>query len=262
MLSKRKTAIAIGATCLLLSSNSSYAATVKKYEVKVFADSGKVINKDRHIKNSILDLLGSSDKDEDFKVMFLDNNDEILNSQNFSVRIRKSENDKNTELQYKKRYEIINEDIQGAIKRAVDEGFSDADFEVEYGVNKKTLSVTKETSFISNISGDTSLPKLKATYEYAKKFLPLEFSNSFSYIKVPKAIGPVKFERHEGLIDDYKIKIENWEINDKNIVEISTKVTSLDEAKSVQDSIIEKLKALEIYEPTEQLKTKMIFESY
>lgn len=262
MFSKQKIVASLTILSILSPTYIISAATVEKYEVKVFADSKKVINSDRHIKNSILSSLGSSDKDEDFKVMFIDNIDETLNLHNTSVRIRKSENDENTEIQYKKRYTIVNNDIQSAINEAIADGFSSAEFEVEYGVNSKTLSVVKENDFDSKLSGDTELPSLSKSYSYAKQFLPIEFSTSFSYISIPKSVGPIKFERHEGLIENNKVKIENWEIKDKNIVELSTKVDSLEQAKIVQDSIIKKLTSLGIYEPTEQLKTKIIFDNY
>lgn len=262
MFSKQKIVASLTAIIILSPTYFMSAATVEKYEVKIFADAEKVINSDRHIKNSILSSMGSSDKDEDFKVMFIDDIDETLNLHNTSVRIRKSENDKKTEIQYKKRYAIINNDIQSAIDRAIADGFSSAEFEVEYGVSSKTLSVVKEYNFDSKLSGNTELPSLTKSYSYAKQFLPTEFSTAYSYIRIPKSVGPVKFERHEGSIENNKVKIENWEIKDMNIVELSTKVDSLEQAKIVQDSIIKKLTALGIYEPTEQLKTKIIFDNY
>lgn len=262
MFSKQKIVASLTAIIILSPTYFMSAATVEKYEVKIFADAEKVINSDRHIKNSILSSMGSSDKDEDFKVMFIDDIDETLNLHNTSVRIRKSENDKKTEIQYKKRYAIINNDIQSAIDRAIADGFSSAEFEVEYGVSSKTLSVVKEYNFDSKLSGNTELPSLTKSYSYAKQFLPTEFSTAYSYIRIPKSVGPVKFERHEGSIENNKVKIENWEIKDMNIVELSTKVDSLEQAKIVQDSIIKKLTELGIYESTEQLKTKIIFDNY
>ena len=43
-----------------------------QYEVKVYADSHKIVKDNRHIKHSVLEDLGSEDKDEDFQVQYLD----------------------------------------------------------------------------------------------------------------------------------------------------------------------------------------------
>ena len=44
------------------------------------------------------------------------------------------------------------------------------------------------------------------------------------------------------------MKIENWDIKDQNVVEISSKVTNEAEAKKVQSAIIKRLDQLEIHE--------------
>ena len=63
-----------------------------QYEVKVYADSHKVKD-NRHIKHSVLEALGSSDKDEDFNVQYLDDSNRTNYQNNVTYRLRKSEDD-------------------------------------------------------------------------------------------------------------------------------------------------------------------------
>ena len=77
----------------------------------------------------------------------------------------------------------------------------------------------------------------------------------------PSLIGPVHFERHKGNIDG-KVKIENWDIKNQNIVEISAKVNNEEDAKRVQSAIVKKLDQLGIHEKKDQLKTNLIFDNY
>ena len=73
-----------------------------QYEVKVYADSHKIVKDNRHIKHSVLEDLGSEDKDEDFQVQYLDDANRTNYQNNVTYRIRKSEDDSKHKLQYKK----------------------------------------------------------------------------------------------------------------------------------------------------------------
>ena len=65
--------------------------------MKVYADSHS--GKDnRHIKHSVLEALGSSDKDEDFNVQYLDDSNRTNYQNNVTYRLRKSEDDNDHEL--------------------------------------------------------------------------------------------------------------------------------------------------------------------
>lgn len=115
-----------------------------QYEVKVYADSHKIVKDNRHIKHSVLEDLGSEDKDEDFQVQYLDDANRTNYQNNVTYRIRKSEDDSKHKLQYKKRYAISNHDVSSAIQQAKADGYNGDEYEVEYGEGKETLSVTKE----------------------------------------------------------------------------------------------------------------------
>ena len=105
--------------------------------MKVYADSHKVVKDNRHIKHSVLEALGSSDKDEDFNVQYLDDSNRTNYQNNVTYRLRKSEDDNDHELQYKNaiRFLIM---MSRAIQQAKSEGYNGDEYEVEFGENKET----------------------------------------------------------------------------------------------------------------------------
>lgn len=230
--------------------------TIKQYEVKVYA-SQDALSKKGNVKSSILKAFNAPDKDEDFLVQFIDH-DKKHYREKMTYRIRKSENDDTYELQFKKRYPITTS-IEAAVAAAAADGFKDADYEIEYSINKQTLSVT----YAAEADADEHLlPDLKTSHEHLKENVHAAFKKHLDMITTPEIVGPITFERHKGKLGGYKIKIEKWDIKDAHIVELSSKVPTEKEAQNVQELLIEKLKALNVYEEKDQLKTDLIFEQY
>lgn len=253
-------------TAILLGSGVTHNAQAEtnqpdQYEVKVYADSHKIVRDNRHIKHSVLEDLGSEDKDEDFQVQYLDDANRTNYQNNVSYRIRKSEDDSKHKLQYKKRFAISNHDVSSSIQQAKADGYNGDGYEVEYGEGKETLSVTKEAKEKLG-SGSLAMPNAQDSLKILKTHAEQPYSDALDKIKQPHLIGPVHFERHKGNIDGNEVKIENWDIKDQNVVEISSKVTNEAEAKKVQSAIIKRLDQLGIHEKKDQLKTNLIFENY
>ncbi|MCG3400453.1 hypothetical protein [Staphylococcus massiliensis] len=232
-----------------------------QYEVKVYADADKIVKDNRHIDHDVLHDLGSEDKDEDFNVQYIDDGARSNFNKKTTFRVRKSENDDETKLQYKKRYPITDGNVDAAIQKAQADGYDAEEYEVEYGEGKQTLSVSNKSKVTLDNEG-TTLPGATKSLDLLKAEAAAPFSTLLNQIKSPEVIGPVHFERHEGSIDGHDIRIENWNIQDDNVVEVSAKVSSESEAKAVQQAIIKKLDALNIHETNDQLKTNMIFENY
>lgn len=252
-----KGSIAIG-TLLLLMPHAQSEAAADKYEVKVYANADKIVKDNRHVDHGILDQLGSEDKDEDFNVQYIDDSNRTNYNNKETFRVRKSEDEDSTELQYKKRYPITNGDADAAIAQAKKDGFNTDDYEVEYGENGQTLSASNE----SETNNGSSLPNAEQSLSALKSSAKAPFDALLNKISSPQKIGPVHFERHKGNIDGNKVKIENWGIGNQNVVEVSAKVSSEAEAKTVQQAIIKKLDSMGIHETKDQLKTDMIFNNY
>ncbi|MGN5883516.1 MULTISPECIES: hypothetical protein [Staphylococcus] len=251
-----KSSCAIGAMFMLLPSGQSHAQ-VDQYEVKVYAKADKIVKDNRHIQHDILEQLGSEDKDEDFSVQYIDDAKRTNYGQNITYRVRKSEEDTETKLQYKKRYPIMNGDVESAVSKAKQDGFQTDEYEVEYGEGKQTLSASNE----AKVSLGSQLPDVSKSLEVLQANAKSPFKSLLQFSN-PSLIGPVHFERHKGNIGGNEVKIENWDIGSNNVVEISSKVSSESEAKSVQQSIIHKLDTMGIHETNDQLKTDMIFLNY
>ena len=121
--------------------------------------------------------------------------------------------------------------MSSAIQQAKADGYNGDEYEVEYGEGKETLSVTKEAKEKLG-SGSLAMPNAQDSLKVLKTHAEQPYSDVLDKIKQPHLIGPVHFERHKGHIDGNEVKIENWDIKDQNVVEISSKVTNEAEAKS------------------------------
>lgn len=256
-----KTGSLLLASTLLIPFTHKVDAAANQYEVKVYVDSEKVIKDNRHIDHSILESLGSEDKDKDFNVQYIDDSKRSNFSNQVTYRIRKSEENKKHELQYKKRYPIDSGNVDSAIEKAKKDGFTGDTYEVEYGENKQTLSVTKEADKNLGIN-KLALPNAKESLDLLKDQASTPFDRLLKPIDKATIIGPVHFERHKGNIDGHKIKIENWDIGEQNVVEVSAKVNTEADAKTVQQAVVNKLDELGIHEKEDKLKTNMIFDKY
>ncbi|GGB10024.1 hypothetical protein ERX37_07785 [Macrococcus hajekii] len=225
------------------------------YEVKVYADSTKVLNKKGHIKNKLLKAFKAKSKDEDFLVQFIDHQTRMNYDNKVTIRVRKSEYDEHLELQYKKRYPINDHDVEAAIKQAEKDGIN-GELEVEYGINTQTLSVTHvvEVPLDEHI-----LPALDVSHQHITEQAPDIFAPYLTELDESTLVGPVEFERHIGKLNSYKIKLEKWDIGETHIVELSSKVKTPAEAFELQQALIHRLTELKVYEATDQLKTEMIF---
>lgn len=106
------------------------------------------------------------------------------------------------------------------------------------------------------------MPNAQDSLKILKAHAEKPYSETLNKMNQPSLIGPVHFERHKGNIDGNKVKIENWDIKNQNIVEISAKVNNEEDAKRVQSAIVKKLDQLGIHEKKDQLKTNLIFDNY
>lgn len=227
-----------------------------KYEVKVFAVAQEVLNKKGHIKSSLLKAFDAKKSDEDFLVQFIDHDSKRNYHNKVTMRIRKSEDDEFMEIQYKKRYPVLAA-IDDAIRQAEEEGIN-GELEVEYGVNKKTLSVTH----VVEVPVDAHLlPALDQSHHHVTSAAPEVFEPFLTELDESTLVGPYEFERHSGKLNGYKIKLERWLIAETPIVEISSKVATEKEARELQQQLIDYLNELKVYEATDQLKTELIFEN-
>lgn len=120
------------------------------YELKVFLDPALVLDGDKKLNSDVMAYFNMPATPEKMVVQFMDTQNLELNQAGWSVRIRKKEDysDEKFELVYKKRYPILNGDINGALMLAASEGFEadDTNYEaqVDWGYQKQTLSISRK----------------------------------------------------------------------------------------------------------------------
>lgn len=143
---------------------SAAANAVPAYEVKFLADPDLVLDSSGSPRSEVMDTLDLNSTPQAIRVEYFDTDTLELNSKGWDVRIRKKENKSDYELTYKKRYPVVNGNIQAALTLANQEGFDASDdnyeAEVDWGYGKQTLSFSN-TKKISTKAAGAVLPAEK-----------------------------------------------------------------------------------------------------
>ncbi|PFZ68069.1 hypothetical protein COL72_27625 [Bacillus toyonensis] len=201
-----------------------------KYEVKFFLHSNQILNEKHELQESIKSEFKIT-KDEQRHIQFIDTVNKELYHVGWILRNRKVENGQ--EFTYKKRYPVINDDIDTILGQAKEEGFdlNNTKFEVEvdWGFTKKTLSLSLD---VTDTTTDSSNPMpIQWLHEKFLQNAPEEFRNwkkeDWTQDKIHNAMvyGPVYERKYTGEWQGQKVKIEIWSMDDcpELIVEISLK---------------------------------------
>lgn len=208
--------------------------SIKEYEVKFFLALTKVLNSNHDLKSEILDGLSVSAPKRRY-IQFIDTKDTIMFTENWILRNRKKEGDNENELTYKKRYPIINDDIESVLIQAGKDGFdtSDGNFkaEAEWGFTKKTISLSCKKELLSN-NANTILPSIDELRKLFLTDIPKALMNwrgggwGEKQINQARVFGPIQSKEYKWEWDELKISIEIWTIKNKeaeSIVEVSFK---------------------------------------
>lgn len=253
---------------------------VPNYEVKWYLDPAVVLDSDHKLKSSVRSEFGMPSTVEKMNVEYLDSDDLELNDEGWNVRIRKMEefSDEEFELTYKKRYPIVNGDIQAALEAAADDGF-DADEEdykaqVEWGYSSQTLSFSNDKDAEENGYDGMELPDAGDSRDMAVDKLPGKLENWQSgnwaedILEDAHIYGPVEAKRSIGEWDDEELYIEVWQIRNAAgtgydyLVEASMKIDDYSTASNKRDSLKNKLIQKGWFLPIDGLKTSLILERY
>lgn len=263
------------------SQGSTPAPMTPNYELKVFLDPDVVLDADKRLKAEVIQYFQMPTTVEKLAVQFMDTEDLDLNDEGWSVRIRKKEEykDKEFELAYKKRYPILNGDIDGALALAAAEGFraSDTNYEaqVDWGYEKQTLSITRKKLISKSGYEGMELPTRKDSRKWTIDEAPGKFVDwvdndwGTDHLEdVHKPFGPVSAKRHIGTWDGIKTYVEVWRLLNSNgtgfdyIVEASFKVDDYSQAVVKKVDLENDMDAEGWFLPVDQLKTQLILERY
>ncbi|WP_018751765.1 hypothetical protein [Paenibacillus sanguinis] len=250
---------------------------VPSYEVKFIASPEAVLTSEGQVQENVREQFNLPSTPELIGVAYYDTNDLALNEEGWSVRFRKKEDKSNYELTYKKRYPILNGDVDAALTLANQEGFDASDdnyeAEVDWGYSKQTLSFSNTKKEKTKAKG----PELPAD----KKMLALlldELPGKLNKWSAPdwgeqilsqlRAHGPLVFERYRGEWEGQELTLEVWPIRNsagtgvEHLVELSFKTDDYDVAAELRPEFKNVLEFSGWLLPADSLKTQLILQRY
>jgi hypothetical protein len=259
---------------------------IPDFEIKFLLDSAEVLNhnednEDIEFKNELRSVFKSPPTATKINVMFMDTDNKALYQAGWSARIRKKEGNPDFELTYKKRYPIEGEDIDAALRDAKRDGFDASrddkyEAQVEWGYNKRTLSISHEKKVPDSVGGGTSLPDGGTSLpdvDSARNMIACKAPDLLGKLgKDPlqeaRVYGPILTTRLAGKWESNKLTVEVWPImiaaerRLEYIVEASVKVDTQDESGDVHRSLKDMLSGRGWLCPRDALKTQLIMDNY
>ncbi|MGA5658438.1 hypothetical protein ACPCZR_02380 [Bacillus bombysepticus] len=264
--------------CFLYNVKEGFAASPMKpsFEVKLLLKPEQVLGDNKEMKKEVLEHFQAGTKYERIQVQFLDTANKSLSEEGWFARIRKKEFSKDFELTYKKRYPIPNGVIQDALEVAKKEGFdSNTDSyeaEIDWGFEKKTLSISNKKSYSAKGYGILDLPNEQAAQNMLIEKLPGKM-NKWLYtnwgeetLKNSRIYGPVLMKRYIGEFENIKANIEIWplsntgKLEDDFVIEVSFKTNEESIATKQRELLMASLEKKGWLLPKDSLKTELIFQ--
>ncbi|KAJ5505466.1 hypothetical protein LT330_001862 [Penicillium expansum] len=246
------------------------------YEVRLLLSPTAVLSSKHELTDTVLSTFNTASTTA-INVQFLDTCSKDIYKADWSARIRKTENKDEFELTYKKRYDITGSDIDAALTTANNDGFDAGDTnykaQVEWGYEKKTLSISRKKDIPSTDRG-TDLPGIGKSRKMLIDEAPGKFDNwhhdkwGTKALAMSRIFGNVLFRRSVGTWNGIELDLEVWPIlnlagtEDEYIVEASFKTKSRTTALAEQKSLADDLQSKGWLLAQDSLKTQLIMERY
>jgi len=259
---------------------------VPNYDVKVLLKPSEVLEPNNRLKDAVRLSFSITSSTKHMNVQYLDTKQQDIYAEGWSLRIRKTEDDNEFELTYKKRYPVDDAysssttegNIDAALKRAGQEGFDSTTAykpQVEVGYQKQTLSISHDEKVSDTGFEGTDLPSAEGSRKYFACKAPEEFKHwsvdewGTNHLNTSVVYGPVLAKRFKGTWDNFKLSIEMWPIRKSKIaaslepiVEASFKTPDLKKALEGRANLVEFLRDRAWFLAEDSLKTKLIMERY
>ncbi|MCZ8521630.1 MULTISPECIES: hypothetical protein [Paenibacillus] len=271
-------AAVISVTAAVPTTAQAASNMVPDYEVKMLMPPSAVLGGDAKLTADVKSAFGMPDTVTKMNVQFLDTDDQALNQNGWNTRIRKTEGESGFELTYKKRYPVTNNDIDGALSNANLDGFdvNDSNYEaqIEWGYQKKTLSISRKKSGSKSGYSGMDLPNLKDSRSLLVNHAPDQFDDDLfsgwgtGALSGSRIYGPVLAKRSEGTWSGLKTYIEVWPVKNaagtgmEYIVEISFKTKDRAAASAKSAALQTYLQSKGWFLPQDSLKTQVILDRY
>ncbi|KAE8412675.1 hypothetical protein BDV36DRAFT_300654 [Aspergillus pseudocaelatus] len=267
----------------LVSQTQEVPNMVPDYEVRLQLNPDAVLGPDHKLTSTVLSTFGIPQSNPTnptkLNVQFLDTSCKELYTAGWSARIRKTENEDNFELTYKKRYPITDDDIDAALVAANNDGFNAAstkyEAQVEWGYKNQTLSISRKKSVTDSENSRMNLPGTSRSIEMLVNEAPAKFDNwkannwGTRTLAVSRIFGPVCASRCVGTWNQMKLYLEVWPLiklkggtEIEHIVEASFKTKSRQKAADEKNHLVHHLEEMHWFLPQDCLKTQLIMQRY
>lgn len=247
---------------------------VPKYEVKLLLEPSVALDSNHQLDHAIKETFSVTAASQKIKVQFLDTNDRDIFCRDWSARIRKKEGENELELTFKKRYKILDGEIDATLKRAAQDGFvlDNTIFEaqVDWGFKNQTLSINRDEPYAHVEGQGGELPQGDDAQEMLIEKAPERFTTEVdpAFLAQARIYGPIIAERFAGTFDGDDLDIEVWPIRDvagtgfEYIVEASFKVRKYPKAEKRRKELKELLEKKGWFLANDSLRTTLIMERY
>ncbi|WP_074594154.1 hypothetical protein [Bacillus cereus] len=200
----------------------------EKYEIKFFLKLHRVLNEKFELNCEIIEEFDIKLKDVDETyIQFIDTKNRDMYTQGLILRNRIKREENACELTYKKRYEIVKDDIQGALEKAKEDGFvtdkHEFNVEIDWGLTDKILNIVYKPDKQPQLSG-LELPPVENSREMFFNNGPQIFFNSGKEIINQSVVyDPVLSRKFKGIFKNKEVNLEIWSMAEckEPIVEIS-----------------------------------------
>lgn len=219
----------------------------KKYEIKFFLDIHRVLNEKYSLSQELINEFGINIKDIDEKdILFIDTNKREMYKNGWILRNRIKREGNTYELTYKKRYKILNNDIEAQVENAKNDGFDIAEqefhVEIDWGYTEKVLNIVyKPDEFQLPDSEGLSIENLQELF--LNNSPEIFFKWRKELIDQTIMYGPAYSQKYTGNFKEKEIFIEIWSMPEckEPILEISLEKFK-DEEKEKADQYHDELK--------------------
>lgn len=257
---------------------------VPDYEVKLLLKPSEVLGSDNKLKDKVRSAFNIPSSTKKMNIQFMDTKEKDIYNKGWNLRIRKTENDEEFELTYKKRYSVDEElsppskdKIDAALRTAEQDGFDPRIYEaqVEVGYRKQTLSISHDEAVPDTGFRGMDLPLVEDSRKFLINKAPDKFKdwlpNNWGTNHLCDSIiyGPVLAKRSKGTWEGFELLLEVWPIRKSKtdeslelIVEASFKTPDLQKAVEGHASLEKFLRERGWFLEEDSLKTKLIMERY
>ena len=243
-------------------------------ELRFLLDSSRVLDEAHLLREDIREAFGMEEEAQSIEVMYLETPGKDFQGEGWMNRIRVKDGKAKYTVTYKKRYAVPDDDLDAALAAAREDGFSlyDEQFpaEIDWGYSKMVLSFADDVDVKTESEEVPDLFQLSPdeAAEMAAAWMPSEIRDwgaagwGTETLEAAQVVGPVRFLRYTGMMDDQEVRIEIWPMPadgaPEYLVEFSAQCKNVKKGARFREILLEELEQMNILVPGDSLKTERL----